>query len=66
VEFKKYLKTHKEDFADELGDVLNYLVQLSHATGVDLLKAANEKIGKNAKKYPVSKAKGSAKKYNQY
>jgi len=65
-DFKEYLKTHREDFADELGDVFNYLVQLSHAAGVDLLDAAEKKIKKNAKKYPIKKAKGSAKKYNQY
>lgn len=65
-DFKEYLKTHKEDFADELGDVLNYLVQLSHVSGVDLLGAAEKKIKKNAKKYPIKKVKGSAKKYNKY
>ncbi|MDO9566979.1 MAG: nucleotide pyrophosphohydrolase [Candidatus Desulfaltia sp.] len=48
---------------DEISDVMIYLVQLSDQLGVDPLASAFEKIEKNRAKYPVDKAKGSAKKY---
>lgn len=48
---------------DEISDVMIYLVLLSDSLGVDLLTSAFEKIEKNQQKYPVDKAKGSAKKY---
>jgi len=38
---------------DEVADVLIYLVELADALGIDLIKAANAKIAKNALKYPV-------------
>ena len=50
---------------DEIGDVFNYLVRLSTKLNIDLLKAANDKILINEKKYPVEKARGNAKKYNE-
>lgn len=65
AEIVEYLKTHQEDIADELGDVMNYLLLLSHVADVDIIQAAANKIKKNAEKYPVDKARGSAKKYNQ-
>jgi len=49
----------------ELADVFIYLIRLSDKLNVDLIQAAKEKIAANAKKYPVEKAKGSAKKYNE-
>jgi dCTP diphosphatase len=47
----------------ELADVFIYLVRLSDKLDVDLMAAAREKIGENASKYPVEKAKGSSRKY---
>jgi NTP pyrophosphatase (non-canonical NTP hydrolase) len=46
----------------EMADVLNYLVRLADKLDVDLLEAARDKIVLNAQKYPVEKARGSAKK----
>jgi NTP pyrophosphatase (non-canonical NTP hydrolase) len=48
---------------DELADVLLYLVRLSDKLGVDLEQAARAKIQRNAAKYPIDKARGSARKY---
>ena len=64
-EIKEYLKTHREHIADELGDVLNYLLLLANRAEIDILEAAEKKLEKNKIKYPVEKAKGSAKKYNE-
>ena len=54
----------KAKVAEEAADVLLYLVMLSDALGVDLLKEAHEKIGRNAERYPVDKAKGTPAKYS--
>lgn len=48
---------------DELADVQLYLVRLASVLGIDLNEAVQQKLQKNARKYPVDKAKGSSKKY---
>lgn len=51
--------------ADEIADVLIYLLQISHRLGIDPLEAALAKVEKNALKYPVDKARGLSKKYTE-
>jgi dCTP diphosphatase len=51
--------------ADEMADVLILLLSAADAVGVDLYEAALEKIEKNARKYPVEKARGNARKYDR-
>lgn len=65
AEIVEYIKTDKKHIGEELADVLNYLLLMSHDFGIDLLRAAEEKIESNAKKYPVEKAKGKHTKYNK-
>lgn len=55
----------KDKIRDELADVLIYLVELADALDVDLAAAVRAKIAKNALKYPVDKARGNAKKYDE-
>lgn len=50
---------------DELGDVLNYCILMAHKLDVDMEQVVLDKLIKNAQKYPVDKAKGSAKKYDK-
>jgi|SRR5678815_1546601 dCTP diphosphatase len=50
---------------DELADVLIYLVRLSDVLDVDLNAAVLHKLKINASKYPVSKARGTSKKYTE-
>lgn len=50
---------------EELADVLLYLVRLADQLDVDLAAAARGKIARNADKYPIDKAKGSARKYTE-
>jgi dCTP diphosphatase len=57
-------KEEREHLSDELADTFVYLLKLADAYGIDLVEAARKKMVKNAKKYPVAKAKGSAKKYD--
>jgi len=53
--FGKTVPAQREQVADELADVLLYLLQMARATGIDLEAAAEAKIAKNALKYPVPK-----------
>lgn len=46
----------REAVADEMADVLLYLLQLARATGIDLEAAAEAKLHKNALKYPAPSA----------
>jgi dCTP diphosphatase len=55
-----------EAVRDELADVALYLVRIATVLGVDLNEAVVEKLKKNASKYPVSKARGNHKKYDQF
>ena len=55
----------KEQIADEMADIFVYLLYLCEEFGIDLLEATSRKIEKNAKKYPVDKARGSRKKYDE-
>lgn len=50
---------------EELADVLMYLVRLASVLGVDLDAAAQRKLRLNGEKYPVEKARNTAKKYDQ-
>lgn len=50
---------------DELADVTLYLVRLADVLGVDLDEAVRNKLALNAAKYPVEKARGSSRKYNE-
>ena len=58
-------KAFKEEISEELADVAMYLFELSDNLGIDLTEAILSKLKKNAEKYPIHKAKGTAKKYNQ-
>jgi NTP pyrophosphatase (non-canonical NTP hydrolase) len=47
--------------AEELADVLSYCLLLANKHGLDIETIIEEKIKTNSLKYPVDKAKGSAK-----
>jgi NTP pyrophosphatase (non-canonical NTP hydrolase) len=51
--------------ADEMADVLLYLVQLSSALNVDLLAATRAKLQGNATRYPAALARGTSRKYDE-
>ena len=54
-----------EKIREELADVLNYAFQMADKYNLDIKEIMLEKLEKNALKYPVEKAKGSAKKYDE-
>jgi len=51
---------------DEMADVQVYLLRLATKFDVNLLDAVEQKMVKNAAKYPADKVKGSSKKYTEY
>ena len=64
-EAEEYVKTHKDEIAEEIADVAMYLFELSDNLGIDLLDAMHKKLRKNAAKYPIEKAKGVHTKYDK-
>lgn len=64
-EVEKYVKDHKDDIADELADVLYWVIAMGEMLDIDLSEAFTKKMKKNEKKYPVEKARGNKTKYNK-
>lgn len=60
---EKHLAVRREEFADELCDVLGWVLLIAHDRGIDLPAAMAAKMAKNEAKYPIEKAKGRATKY---
>lgn len=52
----------REAVADEVCDVLFYLLQLSDRLGIDLAQATQRKLAINARRYPVERSRGSSRK----
>ena len=50
---------------EELADVMVYSQNLLDKLGLDADEIVNMKMAQNEKKYPVEKAKGNAKKYDE-
>ena len=65
-EIKKYLETNKDDIADELIDVLYWVLLMSYYFKIDLDPAFERKMAKNREKYPVEKVKSKHAKYTKY
>ena len=63
--WKKAEEADVEKVKEELADVLAYSFLLAEKYNLDVKEIVLEKIKKNAEKYPVDKAKGIAKKYNE-
>lgn len=55
----------KEKLEEELADVFAYGLLLAEKHNLKISEIIEKKIEKNIKKYPVSKAKGTAKKYDE-
>ncbi len=66
-EFETTIKDGKAKMRlqEECGDVLAYLLLICEKADIDLLQATADKISQNEKKYPVDKARGTAKKYTE-
>jgi len=54
-----------EKIKEELADVVNYALLIADKCNLDIYEIVSEKLRINGEKYPVDKAKGSAKKYSE-
>jgi NTP pyrophosphatase (non-canonical NTP hydrolase) len=62
-ESARFAGENRERVSEEIADVAIYLVELADITGIDLAKAIDAKLEKNAGKYPVEKSRGRSTKY---
>lgn len=63
--WKKAEDVKIEKIREELADVFNYAFLIADKYGLNVKEIVLEKLAKNGEKYPVEKAKGTAKKYNE-
>ena len=54
-----------EKVKEELADIVNYAILIADKYNLDIKQIVLDKLKRNAEKYPVDKAYGSAKKYNE-
>ena len=54
-----------EKVKEELADIFNYAILIADKYDLDIKQIVLDKLRRNAEKYPVDKAFGSAKKYNE-
>ena len=57
------IAARKALIAQEIADVLIYLIRLGQVLDIDLVAAALDKLALNRDKYPIEKAKGRPTKY---
>ncbi|MCL4382052.1 nucleotide pyrophosphohydrolase [Candidatus Marsarchaeota archaeon] len=55
----------RKEVNEELSDVLYFVLRFAQKYKIDLAHELREKMKKNSQKYPLDKAKGSNKKYNE-
>ena len=65
AECEAHIAANREAVADEVADVAIYLFELADLLGLDLGAEMVRKLEKNAVKYPVARAKGSNRKYDE-
>ena len=63
--WKNAEEVNVEKVKQELADVFTFAFLLAHKHQLNVKEIVLEKLNTNAVKYPVDKAKGNAKKYNE-
>jgi len=61
----QHLRARREDLADELSDVLYWVLTMAHDFEITLGAAFERKLVKSAEKYPIEKSRGRANKYTE-
>lgn len=56
---------NSDKIKEELADILSFSFLLAEKHNLDIFQIVLDKVKKNAEKYPVDKAKGTAKKYDE-
>ena len=55
----------RDELGAEMADVAILLFEMANDCGVDLATAMRQKLARNEERYPVEKARGSNRKYNE-
>lgn len=63
--WKDASQVNDEKVKEELADIFNYAILIADKYNLDIKQIVLDKLRRNAEKYPVDKAYGSAKKYNE-
>ena len=63
--WKDASQVNVEKVKQELADIFNYAILIADKYNLDVKQIVLDKLRRNAEKYPVDKAYGSAKKYNE-
>lgn len=63
--WKPHQEADKGKVKEELADILAYAFLLAEKYGFDVKEIIMDKIKTNGEKYPISKARGTSKKYNE-
>jgi NTP pyrophosphatase (non-canonical NTP hydrolase) len=63
--WKEAKDVNVEKVKEELADIFNYAILIADKYDLDIKQIVLDKLQRNAQKYPVEKAYGSAKKYNE-
>ena len=58
-------QVNQDRLKEELADILAYALLIAEKHNFDIKEIVSDKINRNNEKYPVEKAKGTAKKYNE-
>ncbi len=64
-EIEQYVISNSKDIAEELADVLYWVLLMANDLHIDVSQAFLDKLQKNEAKYPVEKSKGNHKKYTE-
>ena len=63
--WKDASEVNVEKVKEELADIVNYALLIADKYNLDVKQIVLDKLKRNAEKYPVEKAYGNAKKYNE-
>jgi NTP pyrophosphatase (non-canonical NTP hydrolase) len=66
AEIDEHLSQNREDLADELIDVLYWVLLMANDLNIDVAKNFERKMAQNEAKYSVEKSKGNHKKYTEH
>lgn len=65
AELEEVVRARRPGIEQEVADLAILMTYLVTDLGIDLEQAVAEKLASNAQRYPVERAKGSAKKYDE-
>ena len=63
--WKQAEEVNVEKVKEELADIFNYAILIADKYDLEIKQIVMDKLKRNAEKYPVEKAYGSAKKYDE-